>query len=176
MATSEHEMNKYIQKPSSQRWPWLLCGIHLLQGACLLTSKTASGQQNRFLCFQGERRKRFSVYSAAIILSRAAVFSRGKEVISFPAFVCAWMRAPLLRQYSLVLTALSIPTKIYSLSLLDNSHWPHKKGNFLNWFDSPHLISSIFFFNLLTSLLCQNIVLTAVFRSWVFELEMKSVL
>lgn len=44
----------------------------------------------------------------------------------------------------------------------------------LVWFPSPDFFH--FFFNLLTSLFCQNIVFTAVFRSWVFELEMKSLL
>lgn len=73
------------------------------------------------------------------------MFSRGKEVISFPAFVCVWMWATLFQQYSLVSTTLSILTKIYNLSVPCYSRWSHKNRNFLNWFDSPHLVSALFF-------------------------------
>lgn len=73
------------------------------------------------------------------------MFSRGKEVISFPPFVCVWMRATLFQQYSLVSTPLSILTKIYNLSLPYNSRWSQKNRNFLNWCNSPHQISAGFF-------------------------------
>lgn len=85
----------------------------------------------------------FSIYSAAIILSRAAVFSRGKEVISFPPFVCVWMWATLFQQYSLDSTPLSILTKIYKVSLAYNSCWSQKNRNFLNWCNSPHQLSAV---------------------------------
>lgn len=76
------------------------------------------------------------------------MFSRGKEVISFPAFVCVWMWATLFQQYSLVSTTLSILTKIYNLSVPCYSRWSHKNRNFLNWFDSPHPVSAFFFFSI----------------------------
>lgn len=77
-----------------------------------------SGRRLEFPVFVGQRCRTLSLSSTAIILSGAAVFSWGKEVISFPAFVCGWMCTTLFQQYSLVSTPFSILTKIYTPS------WP----------------------------------------------------
>lgn len=117
--------------------------LHLVWGVCLFTFNKASGRHNSFLCFRAGT-ARPSPSTLLLLFCQELLFSRGKEVISFPAFVCVWMWATLFQQYSLVSTTLSILTKIYNLSVLYNSRLSHKNRNFLNWFDSPHQISAVF--------------------------------
>ncbi len=95
-----------------------LCHVSVCVCVCLYVCPCAfnslSRQPDGFLCLWASVVGPLSLSCDAIILSGAAVFSWGKEVISFPAFVWAWMRAALFQQYSLVSTPFSIRTKIYT--------------------------------------------------------------
>lgn len=89
---------------------------------CPCAFNSLSRQPDGFLCLWASVVGPLSFSCDAIILSGAAVFSWGKEVISFPAFVWAWMRAALFQQYSLVSTPFSIRTKIYTPCLGPITH------------------------------------------------------
>lgn len=90
---------------------WCVC---VFVRVCPCAFNSLSRQPDGFLCLWASVVGPLSFSCDAIILSGAAVFSWGKEVISFPAFVWAWMRAALFQQYSLVSTPFSIRTKIYT--------------------------------------------------------------
>ncbi len=106
---------------------------------CPCAFNSLSRQPDGFLCLWASVVGPLSLSCDAIILSGAAVFSWGKEVISFPAFVWAWMRAALFQQYSLISTPFSIRTKIYHPCLGPITPLGQKKAT-SHCFNFPHQI------------------------------------